>query len=436
MSKIWIDLSDISVWEGHHTGTQRVVYEISKYFEDKPNIGFFIFNPDQETFHEFDFGPIREKVEAARVALQNQSEVPSLTQRLRTVVAQTYDQSPDFIKKRLTEDRRTKIKKAAKAAKQFVKAAKKPVVQIDTPPLHFSKDDIVLLLGKPWDYETFIEVLAAEKAQYGFKVVEVVYDLIPIFFPHLFGLPLFEPYVKHMFDSCALADGLLAISESTRKDTLKFCSDMLLPKPNVEVIRLGDDFSRIESVKPGLPGLEEGNFILCVGTFEVRKNYLLMYMAYKEGMARGIKLPKLVIVGGKGWYTDDLLFAFKHDPSFRDIVHIGGRTDEELSWLYENCLFTVYPSVYEGWGLPIAESLARGKVCISSNTSSMTEIAGDLIDYFSPYDSGQCLEKIQYYLEDDNLKKKQKEIQKKYKPLSWGQTALQVERFVNKISRG
>lgn len=433
MNKIWIDLSDISVWQGHHTGTQRVVYELSKCFENDKSVGFFTFNPLTNSFYASDFMPIREKVESARLQPHGESRAPSLSHKLRVLAAQSYNQSPDFIKKRFTADRRRRIKRVAKSAKQFIKPARQSIVVSPGPALHFAKGDVVLLLGKPWDYENFLTILAREKKKYEFKVIEVVYDLIPVFFPHLFGLPLFKPYVKHMFDSCALADGLLAISRSTKKDTQLFCEDMLLPVPPIDVIRLGDDFSRVEPNKPGLPGLESDNFILCVGTVEVRKNYQLLYMAYKEAFAQGIDMPMLIIVGGKGWYTQDMLFAFEHDPAFRDKVHIGGRTDEELEWLYENCLFTVYPSVYEGWGLPIAESLARGKVCIASNTSSMTEIAGDLIDYFSPYNSEECLRVIEKYLDKNTRQKKEQQIKKEYKTFTWQKTYKQVVGFIETI---
>ncbi len=157
-------------------------------------------------------------------------------------------------------------------------------------------------------------------------------------------------------------------------------------------------------------------------------------MAYKEGLQRGLKLPKLIIVGSKGWYTNDILYEFNYDPEMRDLVDIGSRNDQELEWLYQNCMFTIYPSVYEGWGLPIAESLARGKVCVSSNTSSMTEIAGDLIDYFSPYNSSECLEAIMKYTKNDVRISKEKEIQNKYKPITWDETYIQTKKFVEELS--
>jgi glycosyltransferase involved in cell wall biosynthesis len=214
---------------------------------------------------------------------------------------------------------------------------------------------------------------------------------------------------------------------------VKFCKEMLITPPPIEVIRLGDDFAQVEPIKPGIKSLKPGNFILCCGTVEVRKNHQLLYTAYKEGFRRGLKLPKLVIVGGKGWYTSDVVYQFTHDPAFRDMVYIGGRSDQELEWLYQNSLFSIYPSVYEGWGLPIAESLAHGKLCLSSDTASMPEIAGDLIEYFSPYDPVGCLELVQKYMNKDVLQKKEKQITENYKPVSWDHTFDQVQKFVNKM---
>jgi glycosyltransferase involved in cell wall biosynthesis len=163
----------------------------------------------------------------------------------------------------------------------------------------------------------------------------------------------------------------LAISESTKRDVLSFCKEELIPSPSISVIRLGDavDTKVVFKDEDIVPPVRDRPFILCVGTIEVRKNHILLYIMYREAATRGITLPDLVIVGGKGWYTGDVLYQFKHDPLLKSKVHImHGLSDRQVAWLYENCQFTVYPSVYEGWGLPIAESLAHGKACISSNS--------------------------------------------------------------------
>ncbi len=105
--------------------------------------------------------------------------------------------------------------------------------------------------------------------------------------------------------------------------------------------------------------------------------------------------------------------------------------DAELQWLYKNCLFGVYPSFYEGWGLPVAESLANGKLCLASRIPSVREIGADLIDYFSPYDSGECLEEVWKYCTDrDELQRRQVAIAAGYHRVSWSQTVDDLMRSV------
>ncbi len=435
MKTTWIDLTDISIWSGHHTGTQRVVYQLAKRYHGKQNVKYFVFNPKHNTFHEHSFDGIFEQVEASHKPVEEHIK-PAMSRKtqVKHMLIDVYKKTPESIRGKLTPTRRKQIKQTYKRFKLVILPEKQGYIIPTTPALKFSKDDTLLIMGKPWDYPSFIETLRKDKLDDHFKIIQIVYDLIPIFFPHLFGLPLFVPYVQHMFETAAISDGLLAISESSKRDMQKFCNDMLMPCPPIEVIRLGDDFAEAIPRKPGI-NLARGDYILCVGTVEVRKNHQLLYTTYKLGLSKGLKMPKLVIAGGKGWYTSDTLFAFAQDPQLKDLVYVMHHAnDNELKWLYENCRFTVYPSVYEGWGLPIAESLAYGKLCISSNISSMPEIAGDLIDYFSPYDTAECLAAIQKYMSDTKLREKEEEIVKNYTMFSWDKTYEQVVRFVLEVS--
>jgi len=227
-----------------------------------------------------------------------------------------------------------------------------------------------------------------------------------------------------------LSNKLIVISESVKSNLLDFIQSTKLPKKSIEVIRLGDEINPNKNFKFKISDIDEP-YILSVGTFEVRKNYLLLYMVYKLAEQRNINLPKLIIVGKFGWLVDNLNYLITHDYKLENkIIFKHNVSDEELNQLYENCLFTVYPSIYEGWGLPIAESLAYGKMCLTSNTSSMPEIAGSLIEYFNPYDASRLLELIVQYNNKSLLKKKELEIKNKYTITTWDQTAKQFYKFV------
>ena len=168
-------------------------------------------------------------------------------------------------------------------------------------------------------------------------------------------------------------------------------------------------------------------YLLSVGTIEVRKNHALLYNAYKLASERKINLPRLVIVGRLGWSADDIYTTMKNDPSMKGKITILEKvTDSELTWLYDNCTFSVYPSMYEGWCLPVAESLQHNKVVVASNASSVPEIAGSLLEYFSPYSTDELLHLLVKYLDDTRRAETEARIHKSYKSTTWEDTYGEV----------
>jgi len=129
-------------------------------------------------------------------------------------------------------------------------------------------------------------------------------------------------------------------------------------------------------------------FVLCVGTLEVRKNGAALLQAWRLlGRRLGERLPRLVFAGKQGWLIHEFKATLANDPELAQRVCIvESPSDQDLAFLYQRCLFTAYPSRYEGWGLPVGEAAWFGKYVISSNATSLPEVCGDLIDYFDPAD--------------------------------------------------
>jgi len=136
----------------------------------------------------------------------------------------------------------------------------------------------------------------------------------------------------------------------------------------------------------------ERPFVLYVGTVEVRKNHLRLFEAWNTLAAElGKAMPLLVIAGKRGWEADEVI-ALLDAANERQaagapdepILFVEAPTDAELKWLYSFCLFTVFPSFAEGWGLPVGESLWFGKACAASRTTSVPEVGGDLCVYYDP----------------------------------------------------
>jgi glycosyltransferase involved in cell wall biosynthesis len=143
--------------------------------------------------------------------------------------------------------------------------------------------------------------------------------------------------------------------------------------------------------------------VLFVSTIEPRKNHRLLVQIWRRLIERhgADAVPALVFAGQIGWLVDDLLseLAASHYLDGK-IVLAGALADEELRQAYRSCLFTVFPSLCEGWGLPIEESLVQGKFCVASNRTAIPEAGGDLIDYFDPSNDDDALAKIERLLLD------------------------------------
>jgi len=439
MSKVWIDLTDIELWAGHHGGTQRVVYGIAKnfYLENSTDVRFFTYIPTKNDFFETSFKPIYDRVESlkSQKALDNAVTI-SLKSRLKAKLLPYVPLS--FRKNKLIKARAVKAMHLAtkiyRTTNNMRLKFKPTTSKGDTLNVAvFNGGDKVLILGKPWDQPGLQTLLDSQKANVNFKVVQVVYDLIISLYPHLHHPTLFDSYTKQMFKMAQSSDLVLPISESSKNDLIQFCQQLNLPAPSAKVIRLGDELDNVVAEKPDIEALSS-KFVLCVGTIENRKNHSLLYNVYKLAAERGIDLPQLVIVGGNGWLADDVRYLIANDASVKGkIVILSNISDSSLAWMYKNCLFTIYPSLYEGWGLPVAESLAYGKACVSSNISSMPEIGGELVAYFSPNSTDECLAAI-IDMSDDLVRARYEQlINATYKKTTWHDTYMQVSKYMQKI---
>src|SRR5262249_26188797 len=131
--------------------------------------------------------------------------------------------------------------------------------------------------------------------------------------------------------------------------------------------------------------LDVGDYVLMVSTIEPRKNHALVLNAWSHMLKTRPPdtMPRLVCVRGSGWMNEPFQPQHHGDRAVGEgIVFMCNVSDQVLKTLYKRCLFTIFPSLYEGWGLPISEALAHGKVPLVSRVSSHPEAGGDLAVYF------------------------------------------------------
>ena len=184
------------------------------------------------------------------------------------------------------------------------------------------------------------------------------------------------------------ADGLVAISESTRQDAVRI---------------LGLDPARIEVIYPGIadaffharPAHAERPYVLFVGTVEPRKNLDTLLDAWKQVRPELRGAFDLMVAGPEGWGDASTLARLRAGDG--GVRYLGYVAEEDLPGLTAGATAFVYPSLYEGFGLPLGQAMAAGVPLITSNVSSMPEVAGDaalLVDPRSPAEIAAALERL------------------------------------------
>jgi glycosyltransferase involved in cell wall biosynthesis len=196
----------------------------------------------------------------------------------------------------------------------------------------------------------------------------------------------------------------------------------------VRKIRLGDADAAI-SGKP-VNGLKSNRFVLLVSSFHPRKNQDLLVEVWASLQPRlrdaGLGDVKLVLAGafqrGSEDYADA---AYSRNLDRYGVRILESAGDPQIAWLYRNCLLTLYPSVYEGWGLPVLESLQYGKVClVSDRVPAAKEIDNGAIIPVDPYDFFGWRKTLSAFLFNPRMRSAFEAEARRYRPVGYeGMTA-------------
>jgi len=190
-----------------------------------------------------------------------------------------------------------------------------------------------------------------------------------------------------VFRSAVAADWVVAISKASRDHYLATFPHF--PAARMRVIYPCSRFAANDGVgRPpkALAGVTAGRFWLNVGTIEPRKNQHRLAEAYARYLGLGGEPMPLVLAGGKGWLMEDFHQHLEGLGIAGQVIATGYVSDEELVWLYRNCYANVYPSLFEGFGLPVLEGMQHGAATLASNSSSIPEVAGGAAVLLEPTD--------------------------------------------------
>jgi glycosyltransferase involved in cell wall biosynthesis len=293
--------------------------------------------------------------------------------------------------------------------------------------------DVILVLGSPWFHPDYAAMIRAHRERHGVRFAILVYDLIPLRRPEWCDSGLVRLFREWFVPILPLCDHVFAISQATADDVADYARSNRIALPHgIVTIPIGTGLGSTERPSPekaaiGRPLPLPGSYALIVSTIEARKNHLLLFRVWRRLLEEmpGDLVPTLVFAGRIGWLVEDLMHQIRNTAYLNGrLVVVESPTDAELATLYGGCLFTLFPSFYEGWGLPVSESLAFGKPCLISNRTSLPEAGGSLARQFDPDNLHDAYETIRAVIQDrPGLARWQDEVRRSFVPVPWSATA-------------
>jgi len=253
--------------------------------------------------------------------------------------------------------------------------------------------------------------------------VLTVYDMIHEKYPQYFLLD-FNKTILNKKELIKKANKIIAISENTKKDIIDLYG---IPEDKIQVIYLGNSMIKTQNKSINIPEIPE-KYILFVGARDGYKNFTFFIKSISS-ILRNDRRMNVVVAGG---YSGKNIFSKKENILFKEldidkqIIHYS-INDEVLAYLYQNAMCFVFPTLYEGFGIPVLEAFACDCPVIVSNTSSLPEVGGNAVEYIDPTNSLSILNSIEKVIQNKELRKEMiKKGQDQLRKFSWEKTAKET----------
>jgi len=269
--------------------------------------------------------------------------------------------------------------------------------------------------------------------------VIILYDVYPIMFPEVCD-PVLTSMMKILFRSLnAKRDSVVCISEFTKDE---FCKLTKFPQKRVFVAPLAadpqfvptDDAQRIEAARKRY-GIDSFPFLLVVANPQPRKNIKVAIEAFYKIAGDALHNDLRLVIAGNanaGWGDDDLPSQIATRPEFADrVCRIGPVSEADLPIIYSAALAFLFPSTYEGFGLPVLEAMQCGTPVICSNTTSLPEVVGDAAILFDPQSPAELVEAIRTLINDVATGQRLSVAGRaRTREFTWNRTAAQVVKAI------
>lgn len=320
----------------------------------------------------------------------------------------------------------------AEAVVEDVAAPAPAPARLPEPSNGIVAGDVLLTAGAAWIFPRYAARVAALRRR-GVRFALLVHDIIPLRRPewcHPGHTHTFREWLEVTLPQC---DALLTVSKASAGEIISYAGSNGLDLPHDPVvIPMGGGFQPPASLTSAevshLP--PPGSYALFVSTLEARKNQAFLVRVWRQLLDEipREKVPTLVFVGHIGGMIDDMLQELRNSGFMAGAVRlIQDPSDAELMALYRGCSFTLFPSLYEGWGLPVAESMAFGKPCLASDATSIPEVGGALVRYFDPLNVRSAVRAIRALIDDPaDLLAWEARVVREHQPTPWSKTAQAI----------
>jgi glycosyltransferase involved in cell wall biosynthesis len=268
------------------------------------------------------------------------------------------------------------------------------------------------------------------------ELTVTIHDLAFRFYPSTF--PWWTRWKLRIFLRILLwrAKKIICVSHATKRDLLHFFPHLLEKRIRVVHHGFDDSFFNTKSDPEATErllkvyGAVSGKYLLYVGALQPRKNINRIIEAF-EKVKKEYPDYKLVLAGEPAWLAETILNRVASSPYAEDIILTGGISFESVRALYQRASLFLFPSLYEGFGLPILEAFASGVPVLVSENSSLREVAGDGAWYCDAFSADDIAKQIQCVLGNENLRTKlMQRSQEQLRKFSWDKAAEETLDFI------
>ena len=308
------------------------------------------------------------------------------------------------------------------------------------PELVFGPTDTLFSAGTGWAHLN-VDAIGRLKDSTQVRFILLCYDIIPLLFPKFYNAHDVEQFREYFRVAFPIADLVIVTARRIELDVRDYCHSNGLAIAATAIASLGADAPYLPSASALPSQLRPGRYALFVSTIEPRKGHGMLYRVWRRLLADGVPQAcnfKLVFIGRVGWMVDEMLDQINADRTVADSLLIMSNVEDSvLSAVYEGAAFCLYPSVYEGFGLPVVEALSRGKAIIASTGGALPEVVREFSPCLDPADEDAWYGTLKQWITDPSARiPYENAIRARFHCASWGEAAEQLFRAVEALNPG